>query len=423
MDKILAVAINDLRINFRDRSTFIFLVLMPAFMVIVIAFANGAFATPVTERPKVLVDVINHDDSALSTEFLTTIRRMDETLVLCPMDNDADDMCKLSGSALNAEQAAERIESNTTRAALEIPAGFGESLLNDQPVNVSYRSKEAANEASAVFGTIQAAASRVSGAIIARRVGAVVGAGSLQADAAFAQVVYERAADIWETNPVSVNFVEAPVDEMSEEAIRARPGFRQSVPGMGSMYVLFTVLAGVSILINERKNWTLQRMLTMPVSGGQVIAGKMLARFVMGMLQYAIAFGVGLFFAMQLGFNFGNSPLALIAIMAAFTFCGCALTLLLATMVQNDSQAGSVTTLVALTLAPIGGAWWSLEFEFIPEFMRTISYLSPIRYAMDGFSKVIYNNAGVIDVLPQVAVLLAAGIVLFAIAARRFKYV
>jgi ABC-2 type transport system permease protein len=148
----------------------------------------------------------------------------------------------------------------------------------------------------------------------------------------------------------------------------------------------------------------------------------MLARFVLGMLQYGVAFGIGVFFAQILGFNFGNSPAALILVMMAFTLCMCAVALLLATIAETDQQAAGWMTFIALTLAPIGGAWWSLDFEFVPEFMRQISYLSPLRYAMIGFNKVIYEGGGIIDVLPHVGILLAIGAVLFVLAVRRFKY-
>jgi ABC-2 type transport system permease protein len=189
------------------------------------------------------------------------------------------------------------------------------------------------------------------------------------------------------------------------------------------MYVLFTVMAGVSILVQERKSWTLQRIGTMPVTASQVIMGKMLARITLGMIQFAFAFAIGLGFGAIFGVSFGNSIPALILVMLAFTFCISALTLLLATFIQNDSQAGSISTLVALTLAPIGGAWWSLENEFIPEIMRTIAQVSPVYWAMDGFSAVIRRGGGIAEVLLPVGVLLAIGAVLFALATRRFRIV
>jgi hypothetical protein len=212
MDKILAVALTDLRVNFRERSTLIFLVLLPAFMVVVVAFANGAFATESNERPKTLLGVVDNDNTEISAQFLDTLRALDDTLVLCPMDGEGCDTQESS-------------------ATLEIPEGFGEALFSDTPISVIYRTDEDPLQVSPVYGTIVAAASRVSGAVVARRLGESV----IEEDSEFGQSVFNRASEIWSTNPVSVAYSEAPVEVASEEAVRAQPGFRQSVPGIGSM--------------------------------------------------------------------------------------------------------------------------------------------------------------------------------------------
>jgi ABC-2 type transport system permease protein len=161
--------------------------------------------------------------------------------------------------------------------------------------------------------------------------------------------------------------------------------------------------------------------LTTPATRGQLIIGKMLARFVLGMIQFLIVFGVGLIFGLFMNFNFGNNPVGLLLVMAAFVLCVCALTLLLATLVSTDQQAGSITTFAALILAPIGGAWWSLDLEFIPDFMRQIAWISPVRWAMQGFNLLIFENASILDTLPYVGGLLALTVVLFVIAVRRFQ--
>ncbi len=53
--------------------------------------------------------------------------------------------------------------------------------------------------------------------------------------------------------------------------------------------------------------------------------------------------------------------------------------------------------------------------------MQAISYLSPFRYAMDGFNAVIREGGGFAEVLPSSGILLAVGALLFALAVRRFK--
>lgn len=427
--KIFQIALNDLRVSFREEGLLIFMVLVPAVLVVVIGLANGAFAgSGPTEAPPILLDVVDHDQSAASQQFLDTMRGLNDRLVLCRITADVpDEICRLNGTALDADAVANRLNDGVSDGYLEIPAGFGEALTTDQQVGLIYRSDAELGEEDSTLRLVQVATQRVSAALIAREMGDTIAQDVLALEdadeaEAFGASTYNRAGEIWATDPISVAFSQADIDTQAADSARQAPGFRQSVPGMGSMYVMFTVLAATSVFINERKTWTLQRLMTMPVSGGEFIAGKMLSRFALGMMQYAVAFGVGLVFAQLLGFNFGSSPLALILVMAAFVICICGMALLLATFVHNDQQAGSIVTLLALILAPIGGAWWSLHFEFIPEIMRQISWLSPIRWAMEAFSLVIYDGGGVLTVLPFVAVLIAAGVIMGAIAARRFRF-
>jgi ABC-type multidrug transport system permease subunit len=427
LNKIIQIALNDLRVSFREGGTLVMMVLVPVVLVIAVALANGAFDTSGPAEPEtVLLDVVDQDQSELSGQFLQTIRSLNENLVLCPSD-DADNICALDGAVLNTELGQTRLNDGVVDGYLEIPTGFGETLLSDGRVDLVYRSDAELGEADPILQTVQVAAQRVSASLIARQMGdqiavdvlAIEDAGEVET---FTSSIYQRAGEIWATNPIIVSFSQADIDTQVADSASQQPGFRQSVPGMGSMYVMFVVLAGTSVLLNERKTWTLQRLMTMPVTGGEFIAGKMLSRFLLGMLQYAVAFGVGLIFAQILGFSFGSSPIALILVMAAFVICICGLALLLATFVKTDQQAGSIVTLLALILAPIGGAWWSLNLEFIPSFMRQIAWLSPIKWAMEGFGRVIYDNGGIIEVLPFVAMLLAAGVTMGAIAASRFKF-
>ena len=152
-------------------------------------------------------------------------------------------------------------------------------------------------------------------------------------------------------------------------------GFRQSVPGMGSMFVMLSILAGASIMIEERKRWTLQRTITMPISKASYLAGKVLGRFLVGMMQFSIAIGTGLVIGLVFDINFGSSPGKMVSTMIAFVFCVSCLTLFIATFVQLEQQASGVTTLLATTLAPIGGARWRSRIHtgFHAEYRRYIA--------------------------------------------------
>jgi ABC-2 type transport system permease protein len=419
MKKILSIALNDLRIMFSDSSIWVFVFVIPAVLVFVVGLGNGAFALSSEPQRTLLVDVIDQDNTDISRQLIANIKAISPDYVVCPLDDGAESACQLDGqTTLTAEQSRTRLEDGTAQAFIEIPAGFGAALDNGQSMTVTFRSDENMQDPSPTFSTLNAAVLRLNGALAARQAASKVAAESLDNNAEFAPQVFENAATIWATNPVSITRFEVGFDARTVAA--QAPGFRQSVPGMGSMYVMFTVLSGITLLLTERKNWTLQRIMSMPVTSGHVIAGKMLGRIVMGMIQYAVAFGVGIWLASGQGYGFGD-PLALFVMMLVFTVCMAAMAQLLGTFIQNEQQAGGITTLIALTLAPLGGAWWSLDMEFIPEFMRTISYLSPLRYVMDGFNRIILDGAGVLDVLPQIGVLALISGVLFVLGTWRFN--
>jgi ABC-2 type transport system permease protein len=416
MRKLWEVAINDLRVFFAESGVWISVVIIPVVLIFFIGLANGGFGS--SGPAAINVDLYDNDNSELSARFVEDLRAVNKTLRLCPIDDGEGDPCAVGENELTPETSIERVRSGATSAIITIPAGFGESALNGQPVNIGYQSQETIGQPSAVLQAVQAAVQRVGGASVAARVSVDVfensGVEFEFADEAdrenFQQAVYDRASTIWSGLPESVDF------RLSAQEGSTNSGFAQSVPGIGTMYVMGNVMVGAILLLTERKQWTLQRLISMPVSAQQVIGGKMLARFIIGMVQYAIAFGFGLL----LGVRYGQSPLAILAIMVAFTLCSTALTLLLATFIKTEQQGAVILNLAILVLAPLGGAWWPLEI--VPEWMRIVGHISPIAWAMDGFRSVIFNGGGLAEVALPVGVLLGATVVLFFLAVRRFKY-
>lgn len=415
MIKTLQVTLNDLRITFKDRAIWLNLVIIPVILIVIIGAVNGGFGSD--SQPRLLVDVFDADDSALSAQFLDTLRAINASLVVCPFDDGDEALCRLDGETLTPERARSRLDDRRIEAVLEIPVGFGEQTQAGQPVSIVYRSNDAPGQPSTLLQTVQAAVQRIASAATAAQVGGTVYAADFDfaddADrAAFEQDVYGRAAAIWSEVGSVVRYTQTAAQEDDDSGPN---GFSQSVPGMGSMYVMFTILGVTVFLIQERKNGTLQRLFTMPVSRVQLLSGKILARFTMGMIQYVVAFTAGVF----LGVSFGKDPVALGLVMVSFTLCITALSFLFGSFVTTEQQAGSFSTLIVLTAAPLGGAWWPLEI--VPDFMRIVGHISPIAWAMDAFNELMIYGGGLGDVLLPVGVLLAATAVMFGLAIIRFR--
>jgi ABC-2 type transport system permease protein len=432
MSKILTIAYNDLLVYLKNQGTAVFMIVMPIVMAGFIGLGlSGAGDGPTQIR----VDVFDNDQTPLSEQFLKDLRQANNSLVLCPFDNDEDDFCRLKDKPeLTSEAATKRVSENTSLAAIEIPAGFAAKLTANEPVNIIYRSNENAAAPSYILQAVQAVTQRMSAATVAASVGVNVAADfkALQfkdeADkTAFRQSVYDRATKTWETNPVKVDF-QLSAKENTRTTSGTQSGFGQSIPGISSMFVLFAVMVGIFNILNERKNWTLQRLVMMPVSRGQILAGKILMYFCLGMIQYIIVFGAGYVFTLVIGrlngsgatVSYGNDPIALVLVMAAFSLCSTALTFAIAPMMRNEFQASAVVNLLGLSLAPLGGAWWPLDI--VPPIMRTIGHISPVAWAMDGFNSLIFENGSLGTVIIPILVLLAMSAVFFAFGVTRFKY-
>ena len=419
MRNIVNIALNDLRIFFSQRGNIVGLTVIPIFLTIALGIAFGANLGG-DGTVQMRVDVIDKDNSTISAEFLDMLRSANENLIVCPLDDGEQHSCGLATDiSYDLETGLSRLDAGDTRAVIVIPAGFESDFLDFQPVNIVYYSREDMQSGSPVRSIVQSVVSQLNSAVVASQVGTEVGKNlghgfsDKAAQAEFSQQIYERTREILAADPLVIHYV---LTEQGEVSQNSGTGFGQSVPGIGAMQVMFTVLTGLEILVRERKQWTLQRLTAMPLRRAEILGGKILMYFVLGMIQYSILLVVGIF----VGVNYGSSFFALILLVSAFVLCVTALTFAVATRVRTEEQANSFGNLLAISLAPLGGAWWPLDI--VPDFMKVIGHISPVAWVMDGFKDLIFYGGGLVDILPEVAVLLAIAAVLFVIGIRGFNF-
>lgn len=424
MQRILAITLNDLRVYFSEIGNLIGLIALPVGLTIVlgITLGGGGGAT------RVFADVIDNDQSAESQQFIATMQQVNETLVLCPLDNNEDNRCGLdAGQSLTVEASIERVRETNLSSLIVIPEGYGESVRQGDPIQIAYYSVSSGTQSfnDPVLAAVQAAIQRANATITVSEAAtyAVQNYQLLNTSLPlitdetqleeFSAEVRQRAETTLAENPATVNYTLSGGEEVTSNA---GTGFGQAVPGQGATFVMFTVLGGMALLVRERHQWTLQRLIVSPASRAQILGGKILAYFTLGMIQFAVVFIVGIL----TGTDFGDDPLAIFSIMIAFVVATTALGFALATFLKNENQVGSVSLLLALTLAPLGGAWWPLEIT--PDFMQVIGHISPVAWAMDGFNEVIFFGGGLTDVLLPIAVLFGIAAVFFGYSILNFRY-
>jgi len=390
MQKILAIAFTDLRIFLSSRANLVGLLLIPSVLTIVLGVVGGGGVAYVD------IAIVDEDQSTLSAEVITEIEAINDRFRVRLLED-------------GVENGRQRVVNGDFDALVLIPDGFGDAVEAFEEVTLNFYSNEESTTPSAIQPGIQAIIGRLNGSIVAAQVGSSV-AEDLGAEVE-TQTIYDTANAILSQNPVIIDYSLTAVEDDG-----AQSGFSQSVPGMGTMFVMFTILGGMAVLIRERQQWTIQRLVVMPVSRAQILGGKILAYFTLGLIQFTVVFLIGFGF----GLDYGSNWIGMFLIAISFSLAATALTFAVATLLRTEGQAGQLTTLLGLSLAALGGAWWPLDV--VPDFMKTIGHLSPVAWAMDGFQDIIWYNRGLMDILPEVGILLAIAGVLFLIAIVNFKY-
>ena len=191
-------------------------------------------------------------------------------------------------------------------------------------------------------------------------------------------------------------------------------------PAFTVMFIFFIVGVESSSLLQEREAGTLRRLLSAPLPRWTVIAGKMLAYGLLVILQVVILFTIGY---LLFNISLGSSPVALIAITLAVAFVAVSLGMLVAAFARTSKQADNIGMILAFVMAGIGGAFPTWPPLFRSEgFIGVLSKFTPHAHALEGYYRVMAENAGLTQILPQLGFLLLMGLVFFLIAVWRFKF-
>ncbi len=422
MRKVFIIALNDLHLYFQDRSNWFFVTVMPIIFVLIIGVVfRGSGGGPAV----IPIDVLDQDGSPASAALVEALLTANPTVIVCPYaatgQPDAPDCELAEGQTLTEALAAERLTAGTVYATLTIPAGYSTALEAGEPVELVFRADPALSAPGIARQTIAAVVTRLGGATVAARLSAQAAADLNIIDednrGAFYAARYAEAEAAWgPPAPITVTVETAQAEPQDQTGAASFSGFAQSSAGMAAMYAMINVLGLAAVLIQERQDGTLPRLMVTPISRSQILGGKILRGYLLGLLQFAILLAVGAL----LGVNFGRNIPAVIVVVLAYVFTISAMAIALAALARTPEQASGLGMLATMTLAPLGGAWWPLEI--VPQFMQVLGHLSPIAWCMDAFNTILYDGGGIPEVIGPVLVLLAVGAAFFALGVRRFRY-
>lgn len=184
----------------------------------------------------------------------------------------------------------------------------------------------------------------------------------------------------------------------------------------GMVWALIAVaMSFATSLVNERTLGTLVRLRMAPLGVQHILAGKAVACFVATVACLALLLAVGVLF-------FGIAPrswplLALSIACVAVMVVG--IMMLLSTFGRTERTTSNVGWAVMMAMAMLGGGM--IPVFFMPEWLSSLSHLSPITWAVLALEGPLWRGFALPELLPACGILVAIGVVCFAVGVRTFK--
>jgi len=194
------------------------------------------------------------------------------------------------------------------------------------------------------------------------------------------------------------------------------PGVTRIVGGWAMMFLLFT-LTGASISIfEEKQEGSLRRLLFMPITRSQILWSKYLYSILLGIVQLLVMFFISwVVFDVDIFSNFFN----LFVVIVASAFAAVAFGMLITAMSKTIQQANGLATLIVLVMSAVGGSWFPVSL--FPNWIQVISKFTITYWSVEAFLDVLWRRASLVDILPNLGVLLATAVVINYIALYLFK--
>ncbi|AUP79594.1 ABC transporter permease [Flavivirga eckloniae] len=185
-----------------------------------------------------------------------------------------------------------------------------------------------------------------------------------------------------------------------------------------TLFAIFFIIVPLSInIVKEKSQGTFVRLRTNPVSYLTVLGGKTAIYLIVCLIQFVLMLLIGIYLFPAIGLPKLNVSdklplLFLVAIFAGLAAIG--LGLLLGTIAKTQEQSAPFGATFVVILAALGGVW--VPVFIMPEFMQTLSNISPMNWGLNAFYDVFLRNSSLMDIIPEITLLFLFFIVTTAIA-------
>ena len=363
--RMLSIAKKNLRSLKHDRRTVAFIIIVPLLIMTIFGYTFGG------EIENVSVNIVNLDqginDTYLSEQIVEEMSKRN-TLSIRETQDGADDRA--------VEESIHQVEKGEIWAVIVFDENFSRDLqlgLTADQTGVDgsqgriylYLDRSNPNIGAAVLTEVQRALQTV-----------------FLMDFGIEQPVVIAQSAIYGENAEFIDF------------------FAPGVMGLAAMMVTF--MLSIISFVQERRNATLDRLVSSPATEGEIVGGYALAFGIVGLLQSCVILVTAvLLFQIQI---VGN-PLLVLLIIFLLGIGTQGLGFMLSSVAKTEFQAIQFMPLILFPSILLAGVFWPIEA--IPEVLRGVSYFIPLTYAVEGCRSVMIRGWEAGDVMPEILILIA----------------
>ena len=458
MDRLWVIALKEVRSRFTDRRLLLIMLAAPLAISTIIGLAFGGLGRSSSPIQDIPVAVINHDQpgsggtafGAMLAGLLTTGQLpadLSSSSTACPQTTPATGTMTLGelikGTTFDVAAAQSLVSGHTIlpptatvgspeyldavaheaidkgfyAAVVIIPANFSTSLSS----LADPRQSPAASTITVYGNEGQSLSAEIVRSVVDTILAQMV-SGNVAIGATFSALAAYQPQALATASKLDLNKLFAcafvPGNDLvalAEKPVQAAPTSSAGAllvtfgSAQALFFALFTGQMGVLSIYDERRNWTLQRMLASPTPRWAILGGKLigvLASVLVQLLALVLALtAVGSLIEGHFLFIWGTDLPTLGLVLLAVSLAVSGLGMLLAGVLKGIEQANLVGSVLNMALGVLGGAF---GFQLPP----SIEIISPIFWGRQAF-EILASGRG--DVSLNVIVLVAEGAVMFAL--------
>jgi ABC-type multidrug transport system permease subunit len=182
--------------------------------------------------------------------------------------------------------------------------------------------------------------------------------------------------------------------------------------------MMFSCLYGVGyVIVRYRKNRVLRRLQATPLLVFEFLAAQIVSRWLLTIVMTVIVFVICDVFV---DFFMRGSYLALFVVFATGALTLISLGLVVAARIKSEELSDGILNMVSWPMMLLSGVWFSLEG--VNPLAQKLSLIFPLTHMISAARAIMNDGAGLLDVYPQMLVLLTMAGVFMLIGALAFRW-